>query len=378
MTQHSDPVAVMHNPYNTDDLRISEIKEVIPPQEVHEEFPIAEKAASTTLEARGNIHRILSGHDDRLLVIIGPCSIHDPQAALEYARRLLECKHRLSRDLVVVMRVYFEKPRTTIGWKGLINDPDLDESFNINKGLRLARKLLLDLNDLGMPAATEYLDLITPQYVSDLIAWGAIGARTTESQVHRELASGLSCPVGFKNGTDGGVKVAIDAIGAARRPHHFLSLTKAGHSAIFSTTGNEDSHIILRGGKEKPNYDAASVQAVAEALEAAGIPANIMIDFSHANCLKDYQRQMLVGRDVAAQIAGGDYRIFGVMVESHLHAGNQKLEPGRQPAYGLSITDPCLGWEDSRQLLDELAEAVDRRRLNTHQQTAEGRLGARI
>ena len=331
----------------------------------------------STLEARRAIHRILTDEDDRLLVIIGPCSIHDPEAALEYAERLLQCRQRLQRELVIVMRVYFEKPRTTVGLKGLINDPDLDESFNINKGLRLARKLLFDLNHLGMPAATEYLDLITPQYVSDLIAWGAIGARTTESQVHRELASGLSCPVGFKNGTDGGIKVAIDAISAARRPHHFLYLTKAGHSAIFTTTGNEDSHIILRGGTQKPNYDAESVQAVVTALGEAKIPANIMIDFSHANCLKNCHRQIQVGHDVAAQIASGNYRIFGVMIESHLMAGNQKHEPGKPPVYGLSITDPCLWWEDSEVLLEHLAEAVAQRRTMNRPSTAEGKLGAR-
>ena len=359
-----DIVAVTHNQYNTDDLRIREIKEVIPPRDVHEELPISQEAALTTLRARQGIHGLLTGRDDRLLVIIGPCSIHDPEAAIEYARRLLEVKRRLDSDLLIVMRVYFEKPRTTVGWKGLINDPDLDESFNINKGLRLARKLLLDLNELGLPAATEYLDLITPQYVSDLIAWGAIGARTTESQVHRELASGLSCPVGFKNATDGGFKVAIDAIGAARRPHHFLSLTKAGHSAIFSTTGNEDSHIILRGGKQ-PNYGADSVNAVAEALKGAGLPPNVMIDFSHANSMKDYQRQIQVGRDVGEQIAAGDRRIFGVMIESHLNPGHQKLEPGKALAYGVSITDACIGWDDSEALLENLAQAVVQRRRRT-------------
>ena len=349
------------NEFNTDDLRICEIKEVIPPELVHDEFPITQTAAKATLQARRDIHRILAGQDDRLLVIIGPCSIHDPEAALEYAGRLLPLKHALNRDLVIVMRVYFEKPRTTVGWKGLINDPDLNESFNINKGLRLARKLLLDLNQMGMPAATEYLDLITPQYVSDLVAWGAIGARTTESQAHRELASGLSCPVGFKNGTDGGVKIAIDAISAARCPHHFLSLTKAGHSAIFSTTGNEDSHIILRGGK-KPNYDAESVDAAARELEKAQLPPNIMIDFSHANSMKDHQRQIMVGHEVAAQIAGGDYRIFGTMIESHLVAGQQKIKPGQPLVYGQSITDACIAWEDSAALLQELAEAVNHRR----------------
>jgi len=351
----------MSNEFNTDDLRIRQIEAVVPPRQIHEECPITQEAATVTLQARQDIHRILAGEDDRLLVVVGPCSIHNPQAAVEYAGRLLKLKQALGRDLVIVMRVYFEKPRTTVGWKGLINDPDLDESFNINKGLRLARKLLFDLNAMGMPAATEYLDLITPQYVSDLISWGAIGARTTESQVHRELASGLSCPVGFKNATDGTIRVAIDAIGAARRAHHFLSVTKDGNSAIFATSGNEDSHIILRGGKT-PNYDAASVEAAAVELEAAGLPRTVMIDFSHANCLRDFQRQMLVGRDVAGQIAAGDPRIIGVMLESHLKAGQQKLEAGKAPIYGLSITDACLGWEDSEQLLRELAEAVEARR----------------
>lgn len=361
MTNHPEPPALNADNLNTDDLRICGITEVIPPSRVHDEFPIQQQAAVTTLEARAAIHQVLGGRDDRLLVVIGPCSIHDTSAAIEYAERLLVLKHELARDLLIVMRVYFEKPRTTVGWKGLINDPDLDESFNINKGLRLARKLLLDLNQMGMPAATEYLDLITPQYVSDLIAWGAIGARTTESQVHRELASGLSCPVGFKNATDGTVKVAVDAIGAARRPHHFLSVTKAGHSAIFSTSGNEDSHIILRGGVQ-PNYDAASVAAAAKALQDAGLPPNIMIDFSHANSLRDFERQMLVAEDVAAQVAAGDYRIVGVMIESHLNAGKQKLEVGNELRYGVSITDACLGWEDSERVLRKLAMAVALRR----------------
>lgn len=353
----------MTNSYNTDDLRIRQIKEVIPPRIAHEECPITQAAALVTLQARQEIHKILTGEDDRLLVIIGPCSIHDPVAAVDYAGKLLSVKRELERDLLVVMRVYFEKPRTTVGWKGLINDPDLDQSFNINKGLRLARRLLFDLNEMGIPAATEYLDLITPQYVSDLIAWGAIGARTTESQVHRELASGLSCPVGFKNATDGSIKVAIDAIGAARRPHHFLSVTKHGNSAIFSTTGNEDSHIILRGGKT-PNYDAVSVDAAAHDLENDGLPCTIMIDLSHANCSRDYQRQMQVGRDVAGQIAAGDRRIIGVMVESNLKPGKQKLEPGKTPEYGQSITDPCIDWEDSELLLRDLALAVQGRRLH--------------
>ena len=361
MKEHSEIPAALAEDLKTDDLRICEVQEVIPPSQVHAEFPIGHKAALTTLQARREIHRVLSGQDDRLVVIIGPCSIHDPKAAMEYAGRLLPLKNQLCKDLVVVMRVYFEKPRTTVGWKGLINDPDLNETFNINKGLRMARKLLLDLNHMGMPAGTEYLDLITPQYVSDLIAWGAIGARTTESQVHRELASGLSCPVGFKNATDGTVKVAVDAVGAACRPHHFLSLTKAGHSAIFATAGNEDSHIILRGG-HRPNYDAASVAATAKSLELAGLPPNVMIDCSHANSMKDYQRQVAVAHDVAGQIASGDYRIIGVMIESHLNPGKQKLEIGRDLRYGVSITDACIGWDDSEALLHELAKAVATRR----------------
>jgi len=290
--------------YKTDDLRIVDVCEVVPYAELQAEFPIRENAARTTHETRQAIHRLLHGEDDRMLVIVGPCSIHDPDAALEYAGRLKEISQRLSDDLLIVMRVYFEKPRTTVGWKGLINDPDLDGSFQINKGLRLARKLLLDINDSGMPAATEYLDLMSPQYVSDLISWGAIGARTTESQVHRELASGLSCAVGFKNGTDGALKIAIDATRSASQPHNFLALTKAGRSAIFSTSGNDDCHIILRGGRE-PNYDAKGVAAASQQLEAAGLPARLMIDFSHGNSCKQFARQIDVGRDVAAQIAAG-------------------------------------------------------------------------
>ncbi len=356
-----DSQPVSHNPYNTDDLRICAVKEVIAPSEAHAELPISQNAANTVLQARREIQAVLNGQDDRLLAIIGPCSIHDPSAAVDYGKRLLEIKKRLERDLVIVMRVYFEKPRTTVGWKGLINDPDLDESFNINKGLRTARRLLRDLNELGMPAATEYLDVISPQYVSDLIAWGAIGARTTESQVHRELASGLSCPVGFKNATDGGVQVAIDAIHSANRPHHFLSLTKAGHSAIFSTTGNPDCHVILRGGKQ-PNYDKGSVDSVCASLEKADLKPSVMVDFSHANSMKQYHRQIDVAQDVGAQIAQGDRRIFGVMVESNLYPGNQKLESGKELSYGVSVTDACIGWDDSVLLLEGLARAVVKRR----------------
>jgi 3-deoxy-7-phosphoheptulonate synthase len=352
----------MQSKLNTEDLRIRETKEVIAPNQVHEEMPVSDLAAFTVLNARKDIHRILTGKDDRLLVVVGPCSIHDADAAHEYAAKLKVVKDQLQEDLLIVMRVYFEKPRTTVGWKGLINDPDLNSSFNINKGLRIARNLLLGLNESGIPAATEYLDLITPQYVSDLIAWGAIGARTTESQVHRELASGLSCSVGFKNATDGTVKIAIDAIGAAMSPHHFLSLTKAGHSAIFTTTGNEDVHLILRGGSDRPNYDAVSVEQASEALLASGLPANIMIDFSHANSLKQCQRQILVGEDVATQISNGDHRIIGVMIESNLVAGRQDVVADQELVYGQSITDACLGWEDTVQLLEDIAAAVRQRR----------------
>jgi 3-deoxy-7-phosphoheptulonate synthase len=346
----------------TDDLRIKEIKELTPPAHLLREFPVTDKAAKTVSEARTAIHRILHGADDRLLVIMGPCSIHDVKAAIEYAGRLNEVKERLAADLVVLMRVYFEKPRTTVGWKGLINDPRLDGSFSINEGLRIGRQLLLDLNELGMPAGCEFLDMITPQYFADLVSWGAIGARTTESQIHRELASGLSCPVGFKNGTDGNIKIAVDAIRAAQAPHHFLSVTKGGHSAIVSTSGNEDCHIILRGGKA-PNYDAASVDAAARGLAETGIRGRLMIDFSHGNSSKNPQKQIDVGRDVAQQIAGGEDRIFGIMAESHLKAGRQDLVPGKELVYGQSITDGCIGWEDTRALLETLADAVRRRRV---------------
>ncbi|HEX9585072.1 MAG TPA: 3-deoxy-7-phosphoheptulonate synthase AroG [Gammaproteobacteria bacterium] len=346
--------------YQTEDLRIRSISDVIPPAKLHEEFPITEPAAELVHNTRRDIHKILYGEDDRLLVVMGPCSIHDPAAAREYARRLKEMRNALGERLLIVMRVYFEKPRTTVGWKGLINDPDLDGSFNINKGLRVARELLLDLNDMGVPAGTEFLDLVTPQYLADLISWGAIGARTTESQVHRELASGISCPVGFKNGTDGNIKIAVDAIGAAMHPHHFLSLTMEAKSAIFSTTGNEDSHIILRGGK-KPNYGADSVDATARALEKAGLPDRIMIDFSHANSDKQYDKQIEVCRDVAGQIAAGENRILGIMVESHLEPGRQDVVDGKALKFGQSITDACIGWDDSVTILHELADAVAQR-----------------
>ena len=345
-----------------DDVRIREIKELSPPGHLLREFPATEPAAATTFEARAAIHRILHGADDRLLVVVGPCSIHDSAAALEYARLLDGERQRLGADLVILMRVYFEKPRTTVGWKGLINDPRLDGSFKINEGLRLARKLLWEINELGLPCATEFLDTITPQYTADLISWGAIGARTTESQVHRELASGLSCPVGFKNGTDGNVRIAVDAIRAAASPHHFLSVTKAGHSAIVSTNGNEDCHVILRGGKDT-NYDAAAVDGACQELGKAGLAARVMIDFSHANSRKDYKRQIEVAADTAAQLTGGEDRIFGVMVESYLKEGRQDIKPGMALDHGVSVTDACIGWEDTVAMLDVLADAVNRRRL---------------
>jgi 3-deoxy-7-phosphoheptulonate synthase len=346
-----------------DDTRIQEIKELLPPGHVLREFPATERAAQTTFKTRQEIHRILHGADDRLLIIIGPCSIHDVRASREYAERLKREKDRLADDLLVVMRVYFEKPRTTIGWKGLINDPFLDGTFRINEGLRIAREFLVELNEIGMPAGVEFLDMITPQYVADLVSWGAIGARTTESQVHRELASGLSCPVGFKNGTDGNMKIAADAVRTSQVPHHFLSVTKAGHSAIVRTLGNEDTHVILRGGAAKPNYDAPSVEAACKELAAAGLAQRVMIDFSHANSQKQYQRQVEVGRDVALQIGAGDKRIFGVMAESHLQGGRQDLVPGKELTYGQSITDGCIGWDETVPLLEALAEGVRGRRL---------------
>ena len=347
--------------YQNDDLRINDIKELLPPVALLEKFPATERAAKTVSQARSAIHNILRGSDDRLLVVIGPCSIHDTQAAKEYAGRLLALREELSGELEVVMRVYFEKPRTTVGWKGLINDPQMDNSFNINDGLRLARKLLVEINDSGLPAAGEFLDMITPQYLADLMSWGAIGARTTESQVHRELASGLSCPVGFKNGTDGTIKVAIDAINAAGAPHCFLSVTKWGHSAIVNTSGNGDCHIILRGGKE-PNYSAAHVKDVKAGLSKAGLPAQVMNDFSHANSSKQFKKQMDVSADVCGQISGGEKAIIGVMIESHLVEGNQNLESGEPLVYGKSVTDGCIGWQDTETVLRDLAAAVKARR----------------
>jgi 3-deoxy-7-phosphoheptulonate synthase len=350
--------------FMTDDLRIKEIKELVPPANLINDLPCSETASKAVHEARLAMHRILHGMDDRLIVVIGPCSIHDPEAAREYARRLVQERQRHKSDLEVVMRVYFEKPRTTVGWKGLINDPDLDGSFRINHGLRTARELLLSICEIGLPAGCEYLDMITPQYLADLVSWGAIGARTTESQVHRELASGLSCPVGFKNGTDGNVKIAVDAIKAAQQPHHFLSVTKAGHSAIVSTRGNEDCHLILRGGS-KPNYDAASVAASCTDLAKAGLAQRLMIDASHANSAKDPQRQVDVCADIATQLTAGDERIIGVMIESHLVGGRQDLVPGRELTYGQSITDACLAWDKSVECLQALANGVRERRRRT-------------
>jgi 3-deoxy-7-phosphoheptulonate synthase len=346
----------------TDDLRIREMKELTPPSHLIREFACSEAIEQTTAAARVALHRILHGQDDRLMVVIGPCSIHDTRAALEYARRLAEQRTRFAGELEIVMRVYFEKPRTTVGWKGLINDPFMDNSFRINDGLRMARELLRDINEMGLPAGTEFLDVISPQYIADLISWGAIGARTTESQVHRELASGLSCPVGFKNGTDGNIKIAVEAIKAASQPHHFLSVTKGGHSAIVSTNGNEDCHIILRGGKT-PNYDAASVELACQQIAAQGLAARLMIDASHANSSKKPENQVPVCADIAAQIAGGDERIVGVMVESHLVGGRQDLVPGKELVYGQSVTDGCIDWEASLGVLEGLAAAVRQRRL---------------
>jgi 3-deoxy-7-phosphoheptulonate synthase len=349
-------------PHNTDDLRIREIKELTPPSHLVREYSCSEFASAVTHDARESIHRILHRGDDRLLVVIGPCSIHDPDAAREYASRLASVRTALQGELEVVMRVYFEKPRTTVGWKGMINDPDLDGSFQINKGLRLARELLVDINQMGVPAGCEYLDMITPQYIADLVSWGAIGARTTESQTHRELASGLSCPVGFKNGTDGNVRIAIDAIKAASQPHHFLSVTKGGHSAIVSTNGNEDCHIILRGGTV-PNYDSASVGRACEEIGRQGLAQRVMIDASHANSRKDPANQTEVVANIAAQLGGGEERIIGVMIESHLVAGRQDLVAGRALTYGQSITDGCIDWNSSVAVLNTLAEAVRERRV---------------
>ena len=345
----------------TDDIRIREISELSSPAEVMSEIVRSDTAAATVLASRQAAHDILAGGDDRLLVVVGPCSVHDPEAALDYARRLAPLRSALGADLEIQMRVYFEKPRTTVGWKGLINDPALDGTFRINEGLRRARGLLLAINEMGLPAASEFLDVVTPQYIADLVSWGAIGARTTESQIHRELASGLSCPIGFKNGTAGDVGIAMDAILAASQPHHFLAVTKAGHAAIARTTGNEDCHLVLRGGAA-PNYDAASVAEACASLTKRGLRDKLMIDVSHANSGKRPENQPAVVADVCAQVAGGDQRIMGVMIESNLVAGRQDLKPGQPLTYGQSITDGCIDWATTEVLLEELAQAVRSRR----------------
>ena len=351
---------------DTDDQRIHNITVLPPPEHLIRFFPIAGTAIEKLIsQTRSKIRNLIHGKDDRLLVIIGPCSIHDPRAALEYCQRLLAERKRFSGELEIVMRVYFEKPRTTVGWKGLINDPYLDESFRIEEGLRIARQVLMEINRMGMPAGSEFLDVISPQYIADLISWGAIGARTTESQVHRELASGLSAPIGFKNGTDGNIRIATDAIQAARREHHFLSVHKNGQVAIVETNGNKDCHVILRGGKE-PNYEAKFVTAACQELEVAKLPASLMVDLSHANSSKQHERQITVADDIAKQIESGSRHIFGVMIESHLNGGAQKFTPGKDDAsaleYGKSITDACINWDDSVQVLERLAQAVKKRR----------------
>lgn len=348
--------------HQTDNLRISKVDVVDSPETIIRQFPISDSAALLVENTRHSIHNILNFEDDRLLVVVGPCSIHDTSAAMEYARRLKEISDTLTDDLLIVMRVYFEKPRTRLGWKGLINDPDLDGSFKINKGLRLARQLLVSLNEAGMPAGSEFLDIVTGQYISDLISWGAIGARTTESQIHREMASGLSCPVGFKNGTDGNLKIACDAMIAASEPHLFLSPTQEGRTGIFTTCGNPDTHVILRGGKA-PNYDSQNVTAAIDELVKSTLPARIMIDLSHANSRNHYLRQLEVGDTVAEQIGSGQHSILGVMIESNLEAGSQTVAPGKALRYGQSITDGCLEFDDTVPLLQLLSRAVQQRRL---------------
>ncbi|WP_352701756.1 3-deoxy-7-phosphoheptulonate synthase [Mesorhizobium sp. M0598] len=345
----------------TDDLRVKEIRELSTPDEVMREIPRTLTATRTVAASRNAIHAVLTGTDDRLVVVVGPCSIHDPAAAVDYASRLASLRENLSDRLEIVMRVYFEKPRTTVGWKGLINDPDLDGSFNIDKGLRMARNVLSAVNNLGLPSATEFLDMTTPQYIADLVAWGAIGARTTESQIHRELASGLSCPVGFKNGTDGNLRIAAEAVKSAAQPHHFMAVTKGGRSAIATTTGNEDCHVILRGGIV-PNYDAASIAAASAELGRIGVAPRLMIDVSHANSNKKPENQPRVAADVAGQIAAGDERIIGIMIESNLVAGRQDVVPGKPLVYGQSITDGCIDWETTETVLHGLADAVEQRR----------------
>jgi 3-deoxy-7-phosphoheptulonate synthase len=345
----------------TENTRIRSVRAVSTPAQVQAELPLSEAAAQTVLQTRREVQDILAGRDERLLVVVGPCSIHDPQAALEYAGRLKTLREQLKKNLLIVMRVYFEKPRTTVGWKGLINDPDLNDGYDIDRGLRVGRKLLLDLNEMGIPAGVEFLDILTPQYLADLVSWGAIGARTTESQLHREMASGLSCPVGFKNGTDGSVKVAVDACLSARSPHRFLSMTQNGQVSIFETAGNEDCHIILRGGSSGTNYDAASVEAASAAMVKAGLQPQIMVDFSHANSSKQHKRQIVVGQDVGGQIANGEKRVIGVMIESHLVEGRQDIGPREKMVYGQSVTDACIHWDDSVEVLRGLAASIAQR-----------------
>ena len=347
----------------TDDLRIIETQELSTPEDVRKELPITELSAKTILDSRKTIENILDEKDDRIFVVIGPCSIHDPVAAMDYAKKLKKISQDVSENLFIIMRVYFEKPRTTVGWKGLINDPMLDGSFEINKGIRIGRKLLLDIVDLEIPAGTEYLDLISPQYIADIISWGAIGARTTESQCHRELASGLSCPIGFKNGTDGNLQITIDAIKAASGAHHFLSVTKEGNSAIFSTSGNPYCHTILRGGTNKVNYDEKSIDDVSARLDKANLPQQIIVDCSHANSLKDHKKQMVVVDNLIGQLSHGEKRIKGLMIESNLVEGNQNINDP-DLVYGKSVTDACIGWEDTEKALYALSDAIKKRRVN--------------
>ena len=346
----------------TDDLRVTHLRPLLPPAILLEDLPLTEVAAETVATAREHAEAIIAGQDDRLLAVVGPCSIHDPSSALEYGARLKAEAERFSDDIVVIMRVYFEKPRTTIGWKGLINDPDLDGSFKINHGLRVARQLLLDLAESGLSAGHEFLDTVTPQYIADVIAWGAIGARTAESQIHRQLASGLSMPVGFKNGTRGSVRLAVDGVRAAASPHHFMGVTKQGISAIVATTGNPSCHVILRGGDDGPNYGEEQIFAATDILEKAELGPRVMVDCSHGNSNKDYKRQPVVAAEIARQIAGGSTGVMGVMIESNLASGNQPFEKGKQLQKGLSVTDACIGWDDTVPVLEGLAKAVRRRR----------------
>ena len=347
--------------YQTDDTRISGMQEVLPPNKLMEELPISETSSKLVFESRNKISEIINLKDDRLVVVVGPCSIHDPQAAIEYGNKLLEASKAFEDSLQIVMRVYFEKPRTTVGWKGLINDPDLDNSFKINKGISIARQLLMDLNDLGVCAGTEFLDVITPQYIADLVAWGAIGARTTESQVHRELASGMSCPIGFKNSTEGDIKVAVDALKSAQNPHIFLSVTKEGRSAVFSSSGNKDCHVILRGGKE-PNYESEHIEKTSNLLGKSDLRASLMVDMSHGNSSKQHKKQLDVCKNICSQLSSGEKRITGVMIESHLIEGNQSIGKKGELVYGKSITDACLSWQDTEICLETLSEAIQKRK----------------